>query len=221
MARTIKRGKRPAKAVCQSPANRSPVNKLPVNKAPANKAPANKPPVGQRLGRASEEFQYGVERSSLGSILVASSRKGVVAILIGNNSDQLARELQNRFPQAHLIRGDRAHQNLVGRVVDFIERPTDDFDLPLDIRGSAFQKRVWKAVRKIALGETSTYTEIAHEIGSPKAARAIGNACSTNNLAIVIPCHRVLHKDGSLCRGSHWGIGGQRALIRRETVAHR
>jgi AraC family transcriptional regulator of adaptative response/methylated-DNA-[protein]-cysteine methyltransferase len=175
---------------------------------------------GGHLGRKlNEEIHYGTGQSSLGPILVASSAKGVVSILIGEDRDQLVQDLQQRFPRARLIRNNRDDEGLVARVVDFIETPIHGLDLPLDIRGTAFQQRVWQLLREIPAGETTTYTDLARKIGAPKAIRAVGNACSTNNIAVAIPCHRVLHKDGSLSGGYHWGNDRQRALINREAAA--
>ena len=151
----------------------------------------------------SEEIRFAVGQSSLGSILVASSGSGVVSILVRDVPDQLVEELRNRFPRALLVRGNRDDEELLKRVVDYVEEPADDLDLPLDIRGTAFQRRVWQAVREIPVGRTMTYTDVARKIGEPTAVRAVGNACSTNNLAIAIPCHRVLHKDGSPSGGNH------------------
>jgi len=172
----------------------------------------------KKTGReADEEIYFGVGKSSLGVVLVASSDKGVVSILMGEDADELVRDLQERFPMAHLVhgRGDRESAELVARVVEFIETPARGLDLPLDVRGTAFQRRVWRAVRGIPVGRTSTYSEIARRIGAPKAMRAVGTACSNNNISLAIPCHRVLRKDGSLC-GS---IVRQGVLISREAEA--
>jgi AraC family transcriptional regulator, regulatory protein of adaptative response / methylated-DNA-[protein]-cysteine methyltransferase len=171
------------------------------------------------VGRPSEEIRFAVGQSSLGSILVAFSEKGVVSILIREDPDQLVEDLRNRFPRAVLVRGNRDDEKVLKRVIDHVEEPAHDLDLPLDVRGTAFQRRVWQAVREIPVGRTTTYTEVARKIGAPKAIRAVGNACSTNNLAVAIPCHRVLHKDGSPSGGNHWGHGRQREMIDREAEA--
>jgi AraC family transcriptional regulator of adaptative response/methylated-DNA-[protein]-cysteine methyltransferase len=175
------------------------------------KASAKKP---SGLG---EFIRHAMGESTLGSVLVASSDKGVVSILIGEDPDQLARNLRRRFPDAHIIDGDRNDRALVKRVVDFIERPSRGLDLPLDVRGTAFQQKVWQALQKIPAGKTSTYADIARKVGAPRAVRAVGNACSNNNLAIAIPCHRVLHSDGSLSGGYHWGTIRQGELLGRES----
>jgi AraC family transcriptional regulator of adaptative response/methylated-DNA-[protein]-cysteine methyltransferase len=165
----------------------------------------------------SPDVRYGLGKSSLGRILVASSDIGVISILIGGSNAELIEDLQSRFPKAHLLHDDPETAGFVRAVVSFVEDPSTGLaDLPLDIRGTEFQKRVWKSLLDIPAGETRTYTEIARKIGSPKAIRAVGNACSTNNLAFAVPCHRVLRKDGSLSGGYHWGNDRQRQMIGRE-----
>lgn len=166
-----------------------------------------------------EELRFVVSRSSLGAILLASSEKGVASILIGEDQDQVVEDLQSRFPEARLVPGNHGDEKLLKRIVEHIEAPGQELNLPLDIRGTPFQQQVWQALRDIPLGQTTTYTDIARKIGAPKAMRAVGNACSTNNLAIAIPCHRVLHSDGSLTGGYHWGSGRQRTLLDREAAA--
>jgi len=173
----------------------------------------------QVVGRPGERIRFAVGQSSLGSILVASSETGVVSIMIGEDRDRLVEELKNRFPSAILVRGDRNDVNLVTRVVDFVEEPTDGLALPLDVRGTPFQQRVWEAVREIPAGQTATYTDIALKIGAPRAMRAVGSACAKSTIALAIPCHRVVHNDGSLSGGNHWRIDRQRALIDREAGA--
>jgi AraC family transcriptional regulator of adaptative response/methylated-DNA-[protein]-cysteine methyltransferase len=171
------------------------------------------------LGGPGEVIRFSVGQSSLGSILVAFSEKGVVSILIREDTDQLVEDLRRRFPGAQLVPGTRDDERVLRRVVEYVEEPGEDLDLPLDVRGTAFQRRVWQAVREIPAGRTSTYTDVACKIGAPNAARAVGNACSNNHLAVAIPCHRVLHKDGSPTGGTHWGCGRQRAMIDREAEA--
>ncbi|RUY88774.1 methylated-DNA--[protein]-cysteine S-methyltransferase, partial [Mesorhizobium sp. M7A.F.Ca.CA.001.12.2.1] len=126
--------------------------------------------------------------------------------------------LQDRFPRARLIGGDRDYEALVARVVGFVEAPALGLDLPLDVRGTAFQQRVWQALRAIPAGQTVSYAEIAHRIGAPKATRAIAAACAANNLAVAIPCHRVIRKDGALS-GYAWGAERKRALLDREAAS--
>jgi AraC family transcriptional regulator, regulatory protein of adaptative response / methylated-DNA-[protein]-cysteine methyltransferase len=174
-------------------------------------------PRQYRAGGANEEIKFAVGQTSLGAILVASSKKGVAAILLGNDPDELVRNLQDRFPKAHLIGADRDYEARIARVVGLIESPGVGLDLPLDIRGTAFQQRVWQALQEIPVGETISYGEIARRIGLPKAMRAVAGACAANNLAVAIPCHRVVRNDGSLS-GYAWGVGRKRVLIDREAT---
>jgi AraC family transcriptional regulator of adaptative response/methylated-DNA-[protein]-cysteine methyltransferase len=172
-------------------------------------------PSQYRSGGANEEIRFAVGQTSLGAILVASSKKGVAAILLGDDPDELARNLQDRFPKAHLIGADRDYEALVSRVVGFVETPGTGLNLPLDVRGTAFQQRVWQALQEVPVGETVSYAEVARRIASPKAVRAVASACAANNLAVAIPCHRVVRMDGSLS-GYAWGVERRRALLDRE-----
>jgi len=172
-------------------------------------------PTRYRAGGANEDIRFAVGESSLGAILVASSRKGVASILLGDDPDALVRDLQDRFPKARLIGGDRDYEALVARVVGFVEAPQLGLDLPLDVRGTAFQQRVWQALRGIPVGGTVSYAEIAGRIGAPRATRAIAAACAANAHAVAIPCHRVIRKDGALS-GYAWGAERKRALLDRE-----
>lgn len=175
-------------------------------------------PSNYRAGGASTEIRFAVGECSLGSILVARTERGVCAILLGDDPDELTRDLQNRFPQAHLIGGDAAFEQLVAQVVGFVEAPALGLDLPLDIRGTAFQQRVWQALQAIPVGSTASYTDIARQIGSPNSVRAVAQACGANALAVAIPCHRVVRNDGALS-GYRWGIERKRALLEREAQA--
>jgi AraC family transcriptional regulator, regulatory protein of adaptative response / methylated-DNA-[protein]-cysteine methyltransferase len=161
-------------------------------------------PTQYRAGGANEEIRFAVGETSLGAILVASSKKGVASILLGADPDTLVRNLQDRFPKARLIGADGDYEALVARVVGFVEAPHLGLDLPLDVRGTAFQQRVWRALQEIPVGQTVSYAEVARRIGSPKAVRAVAGACAANNLAVAIPCHRVVRNDGSLS-GYAWG----------------
>lgn len=174
-------------------------------------------PTQYRSGGTNEVIRFAVGQSSLGAILVASSEKGVASILLGDDPDELLRNLQDRFPKAHLIGGDRDYEALVARVVGFVEAPSRGLDLPLDVRGTAFQRRVWQALQEIPIGQTVSYSEIARRLGTPKAARAVAGACAANNLAVAIPCHRVMRNDGSLS-GYAWGVERKRELLDREAV---
>jgi AraC family transcriptional regulator, regulatory protein of adaptative response / methylated-DNA-[protein]-cysteine methyltransferase len=172
-------------------------------------------PSRYRAGGPNEELKFAIGQTSLGAILVASSEKAVAAILLGDDPDKLARDLQDRFPRAHLVGGDHEYEVLVARIVGFIEAPRIGLNLPLDVRGTAFQQRVWQALRKIPPGATVSYSEIARSIGAPKAARAVAEACAENNLAVAIPCHRVVRNDGALS-GYAWGVERKRVLLDRE-----
>jgi AraC family transcriptional regulator of adaptative response/methylated-DNA-[protein]-cysteine methyltransferase len=175
-------------------------------------------PSQYRAGGANEDLRFAVGQSSLGAILVASSDKGVAAILMGDDPESLVRDLQDRFPKARLIGGDADFERLVARVVGFIETPQIGLDLPLDVRGTAFQQLVWQALRNIPPGKTVSYADIARAIGAPKAMRAVASACACNNIAVAIPCHRVVRHDRSLS-GYAWGIERKRTLIEREAAA--
>jgi AraC family transcriptional regulator of adaptative response/methylated-DNA-[protein]-cysteine methyltransferase len=172
-------------------------------------------PSAYRAGGAGTTIRFAVGQCSLGAILVAQSARGVCAILMGDDPEALVRDLQDRFPQAELIGGDENFEQAVAQVVGFVEAPGIGLQLPLDIRGTAFQQRVWEALRAIPVGETVTYTEIARRIGAPKAVRAVAGACAANALAVAIPCHRVVRSDGSLS-GYRWGIERKRALLDKE-----
>jgi AraC family transcriptional regulator, regulatory protein of adaptative response / methylated-DNA-[protein]-cysteine methyltransferase len=172
-------------------------------------------PSSFRAGGADVEIRFAVGECSLGSILVAASERGVCAILMGDDPDELARDLQDRFPRASLIGGEAGFEQIVAKVVGLVESPRLGLDLPLDLRGTAFQQRVWLALRDIPVGETASYTDIAERIGSLKAVRGVARACAANHLAVLIPCHRVVRKDGALS-GYRWGVERKRALLDRE-----
>ena len=161
------------------------------------------------------EIRFAVGGSSLGSILVAATPRGVCAILMGDDLNELAVELHRRFPCANLIGGDVDFEATVATVVGFVEAPCTGLDLPLDVRGTAFQQRVWAALREIPVGRTVSYQEVARTIGSPNATRAVAGACAANHLAVAIPCHRVVRTDGGLS-GYRWGVERKRALLERE-----
>lgn len=175
-------------------------------------------PTDYRAGGANAEIRFAIGECSLGSILVARSERGVCAILLGDDPHTLARQLQDRFPRATLIGGDTAFEEVVAKVVGFVEAPGLGLDLPLDVRGTAFQQRVWQALREIPAGSTVSYSDIAGRIGSPKSVRAVAHACAMNPLAVAIPCHRVVRNDGGLS-GYRWGVERKRALLQREARA--
>jgi AraC family transcriptional regulator, regulatory protein of adaptative response / methylated-DNA-[protein]-cysteine methyltransferase len=172
-------------------------------------------PTTFKRGGKDTDIHFAVGQCSLGAILVARSKKGICAITLGDQPEALVRDLQDRFPNANLIGGDVEFEQLVARVIGFVEAPRIGLDLPLDLRGTAFQQRVWKALRKIPAGRTASYAEIARRIGEPKAVRAVGQACGANTIAVAIPCHRVVRNDGALS-GYRWGVERKRALLEKE-----
>ncbi|MFC5480320.1 bifunctional DNA-binding transcriptional regulator/O6-methylguanine-DNA methyltransferase Ada [Massilia suwonensis] len=168
-----------------------------------------------KAGGAGEEIRFAVAACSLGAILVAATERGICAVLMGDDPEPLVRDLQDRFPKANLIGADVGFERTVAQVIGLVEAPRIGLDLPLDVRGTAFQQRVWAALRAIPAGETVSYTELAQRIGSPAAVRAVAGACAANPVAVAIPCHRVVRNDGGLS-GYRWGIERKAALIARE-----
>ncbi len=165
-----------------------------------------------------EEIRFAIGKATLGSILVASSTKGVAAILLGDDPDALVRDLQDRFRKATLIGADADYAAIVATVVGFAEGPRMGLDLPLDLRGTAFQQQVWQALRDIPAGQTLSYRDVAERIGAPSATRAVAGACAANALAIAVPCHRVIRNDGALSDYA-WGVERKRRLLAREGAA--
>jgi AraC family transcriptional regulator of adaptative response/methylated-DNA-[protein]-cysteine methyltransferase len=174
-------------------------------------------PGAVRRGGAGARIRFAVGQASLGEVLVAATDKGVCAILLGDDPEALVRDLQDRFPNADFEGGDADFERMVAQVVGLVEAPGQRLDLPLDIRGTAFQQKVWAALSAIPPGKTGTYAEVARAIGQPKAARAVAQACGANPLAIAIPCHRVVRSDGDLS-GYRWGVERKRKLIDREAA---
>ena len=172
-------------------------------------------PKDYRDGGHNAEIRFAVGQCSLGAILVAQSQRGICAILLGEDPDELVKDLQDQFKKARLIGGDASFEQLIAQVVGFIEQPALGLNLPLDIRGTAFQERVWQALREIPPGATVSYAQVAERIGSPKAVRAVAQACGANHLAVAIPCHRVVRRDGDIS-GYRWGIERMRELLARE-----
>ena len=175
-------------------------------------------PMKFRSGGDGVSIRFAVGECSLGSILVAATEKGVCAILLGDDPEVLAHDLQDRFAKAHITGGEKEFEQLVAKAVGLVEAPSLGFDLPLDVRGTAFQQRVWGALQKIPAGATASYTEIARRIRAPKAVRAVAQACAANTLAVAIPCHRVVRTDGALS-GYRWGVERKSALHDREAAA--
>ncbi|WP_081273445.1 methylated-DNA--[protein]-cysteine S-methyltransferase [Achromobacter dolens] len=175
-------------------------------------------PTAFRKDGEGVEIRFAVGQCALGALLVAASDTGICEIALHEDPDQLVRNLQDRFKAARLIGADREFEQWMAAVVGFVENPSVGLHLPLDVRGTAFQRRVWEALREIPVGTTVTYTDIAERIGSPRSVRAVARACATNNIALAIPCHRVVRTDGSLA-GYRWGIERKRELIEREAKA--
>ena len=172
-------------------------------------------PTQYRAGGADEVLRFAVGQCSLGAILVACSHRGVAAILLGDDPEELVRDLEARFPKARLVGGDAAYEQQVALAVGLVEAPARGLALPLDVRGTAFQQRVWRALQDIPPGRTATYAEVAQRIGAPAATRAVASACAANPIAVAIPCHRVVRRDGGLS-GYRWGVERKRELIARE-----
>ncbi|MFN4281163.1 MAG: bifunctional DNA-binding transcriptional regulator/O6-methylguanine-DNA methyltransferase Ada [Alphaproteobacteria bacterium] len=172
-------------------------------------------PSAYRQGGKDADIAFAIGRCSLGALLVAVTARGVCAIALGDDAAELERELRARFPKARLAPGGKSLARRLAQIVRLIEQPSRGLDLPLDVRGTAFQQRVWRALRDIPPGESASYAEIAKRIGAPKAARAVGSACGANAIAVVIPCHRAVRLDGSLS-DYRWGVARKRALLERE-----
>lgn len=171
-----------------------------------------------RAGGTGAVIRFAVGQCSLDAILVAQSQRGICAILLGDDPDELVRNLQDQFPKAQLIGGDTKFEQLVAEVVGFIDAPSIGLNLPLDVRGTVFQQRIWQALREIPPGTTVSYAEIAVRIGAPKAVRAVAQACGANHIAVAIPCHRVVRRNGDIS-GYRWGVERKRELLRREAEA--
>ena len=174
-------------------------------------------PTTFRARGAGESIRFAVGDCSLGVVLVAATDKGVCAIMLGDDPEALVRDLQDRFGNARLIGADQAFEQWVAKVIGFVEAPALGLDLPLDVRGTAFQQRVWQALREIPAGQTASYTEIAARIGAPQAVRAVAHACASNAIAVAIPCHRVVRQSGALS-GYRWGVKRKHALLDREVI---
>ena len=175
-------------------------------------------PSAFRAGGRDVEIRFAIGQCTLGAILVAASARGICAILLGDDPDALARDLQDRFPKATLIGADAGFEATVAQVVGLVEAPQLGHALPLDLRGTAFQQRVWQALRAIPAGATVSYAEVAQRIGAPTSMRAVAQACGANALAVAIPCHRVVRSDGALS-GYRWGVERKRSLLEREAKA--
>ncbi len=173
-------------------------------------------PRAFRSGAPDTTLRFAIDACSLGLLLVAATDKGVCAILFGDARDMLEADLRRRFPRADIRQGDRDFNRVVRAVIRFVEAPGQGLELPLDLQGTAFQRRVWTALRDIRAGSTASYAEIGARIGAPGSARAVAQACAANAVAVAVPCHRVVRADGSLS-GYRWGSERKRALLDRES----
>jgi AraC family transcriptional regulator, regulatory protein of adaptative response / methylated-DNA-[protein]-cysteine methyltransferase len=172
-------------------------------------------PGVRRRGGDGETIRFVTVSTPLGWALVAATERGICMTALGDDRDQLASALRQRFPAAEVVAEDGGLRQWADRIVRFITAPERNLDLPIDIRGTAFQARVWRALQKIPLGKTMSYAEIAAALGQPKAVRAVAQACAANKLALIVPCHRVIRSDGDL-GGYRWGVERKRALLARE-----
>ena len=175
-------------------------------------------PRARRDGGKGETIRFTIVSTWLGWALIAATERGICLTALGDDRARLEADLRRRFPAASLEPADAVLAGWAERVARFITRPAEQLDLPLDIRGTAFQAQVWRALQKIPSGRTATYSEIAAALGRPKAVRAVAQACASNKLAVLVPCHRVVRQDGDLA-GYRWGIERKRALITREAEA--
>lgn len=174
-------------------------------------------PTAYRAGGAGEVIRHATGKCSLGVVMVAASERGICAVLLGDDSDALEADLVGRFPRAQHLPAEAAFARTVAEIVELVDDPASKraLSLPLDIRGTAFQRRVWEALRQIPPGETVSYAEVAARIGAPRAARAVAAACAANRLAVAVPCHRVVATTGALA-GYRWGVERKRRLLERE-----
>jgi AraC family transcriptional regulator of adaptative response/methylated-DNA-[protein]-cysteine methyltransferase len=174
-------------------------------------------PTSFKQGGKDVEIRFGIAQCTLGALLVARTDIGICDIRMGDDAETLVHAFQDVFPNAVLLGGDEAFDTWIAKIVGLIEEPSAALDLPLDIRGTAFQERVWRALMQIPPGTTATYAEIAERIGRPSSVRAVANACGANKIAVAIPCHRVVRSDGSLS-GYRWGVDRKRALLLKEAA---
>jgi O-6-methylguanine DNA methyltransferase len=165
-----------------------------------------------------DDLAYAVGESTLGSVLLARSAGGICSILIGSGAEELKNDLATRFPESRLIRNDRKLSDDLQKVLRFVEAPAEGLDLPIDMRGTPFQRRVWEELLRVPTGAIITYGALATRVGEPKTARAVASACAANAIALAIPCHRVVKNNGTLS-GYRWGLERKRALLERETRA--
>lgn len=172
-------------------------------------------PKQYKSGHYTKDIMLAIGECYLGSFLVAQTDKGICDVSLGNNPEKLIYEIQDRFKYANFIAGDKSFEDTVAKVVGLIENPKNNIDLPLDIIGTLFQQKVWQVLKNIPVGTTVSYQQLAEMVGSPKAVRAVASACARNNIAILIPCHRVVRTNGNL-GGYRWGIEVKKQLLQQE-----
>jgi AraC family transcriptional regulator of adaptative response/methylated-DNA-[protein]-cysteine methyltransferase len=172
-------------------------------------------PSRYRAGGRGERIRYSSVETPVGVVLAASTDRGVCSIRVGPDEELLAGDLLAEFPEATVVRDDEGLADLAAILAGAVRGESDARGLPLDLDGTAFQIRVWEALRTIPLGETRTYSDVATQIGSPRAVRAVASACAANNVALAVPCHRVIRRDGSL-GGYRWGLAVKRDLLAAE-----
>lgn len=175
-------------------------------------------PTAYRQGGANQLIHFASGRCTLGHVLVASGDRGICAILLGDDTEALLADLARRFPNAHLAPAEAGFETTLAAVIRLVDDPSRGTALPLDLRGTAFQQQVWKALQAIPAGQTVSYTELANQVGKPRAVRAVAAACAANPIAVAVPCHRALRRDGALA-GYRWGLERKRALLAREREA--
>lgn len=163
----------------------------------------------------SDSLSFALGRCFLGTVLIAKSDKGLSAVFLGNTPDQLIKELYQQFPDMTINSDNKGMTRLLSDVIKFIEKPDQQSNFRLDVQGTDFQKQIWQELRQIPPGTTISYSQLAEQLGSPKAARAVANACAANKLAVLIPCHRVVRADGSLS-GYRWGVDRKQKLLAKE-----
>ncbi|MFJ5445075.1 methylated-DNA--[protein]-cysteine S-methyltransferase [Methylobacillus methanolivorans] len=173
-------------------------------------------PSSYKQGGAGQALHYGFASCSLGKLIVAVTAKGIAAILLGDSTEALLTDLRAMFPRAELLPGENGFYTLLAEVVTLIDEPSHVMALPLDIQGTVFQQRVWTLLRSIPPGQTLSYSELAQQLGAPRAVRAVASACAANKLAVAIPCHRVVRTDGKLA-GYRWGLHRKQALLDKES----
>jgi AraC family transcriptional regulator of adaptative response/methylated-DNA-[protein]-cysteine methyltransferase len=171
-------------------------------------------------GETADVMHVAIVRSPIGLVLVACSGQGLAAVLLGDDRDELRQELRRRFPLGQFAGADQALDRIAAKIVALIDEPARALDVALDTRGTPFQQDVWRALRAIPAGTTTTYGDLATQLGRPRSARAVGAACAVNPIAILIPCHRVVARDGDLT-GYRWGVERKQALLEREASARR